>query len=79
MVSALVMGSAANPYKVEIEIKPLSRTQWQAIMQQCEGNLKSLQDCWRANFPRPWGRYFSILTRDCSRAQGDSFHVQLPR
>jgi uncharacterized Zn finger protein len=58
MVSALVMGSAANPYKVEIEIKPLSRTQWQAIKQQCEGNLKSLQDLLAGKFPKTLGEIF---------------------
>jgi uncharacterized Zn finger protein len=57
-VSALVMGSAANPYKVEIEIKPLSRTQWQAIKRQCEGNLKSLQDLLAGKFPKSLGEIF---------------------
>lgn len=57
-VSALVMGSAANPYKVEVEIKPLSRAQWQAIKGQCEGNLKSLQDLLAGKFPKSLGEIF---------------------
>lgn len=57
-VSALVMGTAANPYQVGINIKPLSRNQWQGIKRQCEGNLKSLQDLLAGKFPKPLGDIF---------------------
>lgn len=57
-VSALVMGSATNPYKVDVDIKPLNRTQWDTIKHQCEGHLKSLQDLLAGKFPKPLGEIF---------------------
>lgn len=57
-VAALVMGSASNPYRVEITITPLSPTQWQAIKRQCEGHLKSLQDLLAGNFPKSLAEIF---------------------
>ena len=50
-ISALVAGSEARPYKVEITISPLSRTRWNGIRQQCEGQLQSLQALLAGKFP----------------------------
>jgi uncharacterized Zn finger protein len=51
-VRALVMGSTSTPYKVEITIQPIDRTQWQAIKKQCQGRLKSLQDLLAGKIPK---------------------------
>ncbi|WP_028580488.1 SWIM zinc finger family protein [Desulfogranum japonicum] len=50
-ISALVAGSAAQPYNVEISIKPITQKRWQEIRQQCEGQLQSLKDLLAGKFP----------------------------
>lgn len=50
-ISALVAGSTAQPYKVEISIKPIAQKRWKEIRQQCEGQLQSLQDLLAGKFP----------------------------
>ncbi|SDP43750.1 SWIM zinc finger family protein [Desulforhopalus singaporensis] len=50
-ISALVAGSAEQPYKVEISIMPITLERWKEIRQQCEGQLQSLQDLLAGKFP----------------------------
>lgn len=49
-VRALVLGSAARPYEVVVDIQPIDKPQWQMIRKQCEGHLKSLQELLAGKF-----------------------------
>lgn len=51
-VTALVQGSTSKPYKVVIDIKGITQTNWQEIKKQCEGQLSSLQDLLGGKFPK---------------------------
>lgn len=57
-VTALVQGSAAQPYKVVIKIKAVSPALWQTIKRQCGGQLKSIQDLLGGRFPKTLGDIF---------------------
>lgn len=57
-VTALVMGSAANPYEITITIQQISTNQWQTIKKQCQGHLKSLQDLLAGKFPKTLAEIF---------------------
>lgn len=57
-VTALVMGTAANPYKITITIQPVSASYWQTIKKQCQGQLKSLQDLLAGKFPKSLAEIF---------------------
>jgi len=57
-VTALVQGSTAKPYEVVIKIKAIQQEHWRAIKQECEGQLKSLQDLLDGKFPKPLGEIF---------------------
>ena len=57
-VKALVQGSRAKPYEVEINIKPISPAPWQIIKHQCQGQLRSLQDLLAGQFPKALGEIF---------------------
>jgi uncharacterized Zn finger protein len=61
-VTALVMGTAANPYAITITIQPVSVDQWQTIKKHCQGHLKSLQDLLAGKFPKALAEIF--FTRD---------------
>jgi uncharacterized Zn finger protein len=76
-VNALVAGSAARPYKVEIAIKPIANKRWKEIRQQCEGQLQSMQDLLAGKFPESLADIFfshdkglfpnpKAITLDCS-------------
>jgi len=41
-VTALVCGTRSTPYKINITIKPLNRTRWDALKKQCLGKIDSL-------------------------------------
>ncbi len=57
-VTALVMGSAANPYEITITIQPVAASQWKTIKKQCQGHLKSLQDLLAGKFPKTLAEIF---------------------
>ncbi len=57
-VTALVMGSAANPYAITITIRPVAKSQWQTIKKQCQGHLQSLQDLLAGTFPKALAEIF---------------------
>lgn len=57
-VTALVMGTAANPYEITITIQPVSASHWQTIKKQCQGHLKSLQDLLAGKFPKALAEIF---------------------
>jgi len=51
-VTALVQGSAARPYRVEIRIKPLGRKRWREMKAACAGKFDSLSDLLAGKFPK---------------------------
>ncbi|MFH0783067.1 MAG: hypothetical protein V2B20_14115 [Pseudomonadota bacterium] len=57
-VTALVMGSAANPYEITITIQPVAANRWQTIKKQCQGHLKSLQNLLAGKFPKTLAEIF---------------------
>jgi uncharacterized Zn finger protein len=54
-VTALVQGTRAKPYLVEIAIAPIKKTNWTFIKKQCQGELHSLADLLAGTFPRKLG------------------------
>ncbi len=57
-IKALVQGSRAKPYSVEIGIKKLNKNTWQNITTQCSGMLDSLQELLVGSFPKALGEIF---------------------
>jgi len=51
-VTALVQGSASQPYEVEIQIKEISKKNWRAMVAACEGRLETLQELLAGKFPK---------------------------
>lgn len=58
-VSALVQGSRANPYQVDIAIAPLAPTVWDAVTSACQGAIGSLADLLQGQFPQALGTLFT--------------------
>lgn len=58
-VSSLVQGSRGNPYKITIEIKPISRSIWKKIRAACEGQVASLQELLDGRFPKGLAELFT--------------------
>jgi uncharacterized Zn finger protein len=58
-VEALVQGSGASPYKVDITIKPISKSTWEEIKRACKGKLRSLQALMGGKFPEELARLFT--------------------
>lgn len=59
-ITALVMGSAKNPYNVTITIKPLQKTVWNKVRKVCEGKLLSLQMLLAGKFPKDLKEIFIV-------------------
>ena len=57
-VRALVMGSAAKPYEVVIDIKPIGKSPLQSIKKQCESHLKSMQELLAGKFSKTLAEVF---------------------
>jgi uncharacterized Zn finger protein len=51
-IQALVQGTYAAPYKVEIIISPLKKTAWQQVIDQCRGRIDSLEALLTGTLPR---------------------------
>ena len=78
-VTALVMGSAANPYDITITIQPVAMNHWQTIKTQCQGHLKSLQDLLAGQFPKPLAAIFFTEDQGLFPApQAIRFHCSCP-
>lgn len=58
-IAALVQGSRAKPYKVEIVIEPLSEATWKTITKACEGKIESLQELIEGTFPKALAELFT--------------------
>ena len=58
-VAALVQGSGAKPYKVDIAIQPLDKTTWESITKACEGKIGSLQELLDGKLPQALAELFT--------------------
>jgi uncharacterized Zn finger protein len=58
-VTALVQGSRSKPYSVEIGIKPITKAQWQTIVQAVGKELSSLQKLLEGSFPKALQEIFT--------------------
>lgn len=52
VVKAQVLGSAASPYKVEIQIKALSEMQWKQVVDLCNHRIATLDQLAGGTFPK---------------------------
>lgn len=59
-VDALVQGTRAKPYSVNIEIKPVARNIWENIKTASEGKLDSLKELLAGKFPKSLGELFTV-------------------
>jgi len=59
-VTALVQGSGARPYRIEIAILPLSRNTWDTLTKACEGQIDSLQELVDGKFPKALATLFTV-------------------
>jgi uncharacterized Zn finger protein len=51
-IKALVHGSRAKPYSINIKIKKLNRNTWQQVTTECAGMLESLEELLAGKFPK---------------------------
>lgn len=61
-IKALVHGSRAKPYSINIKIKKLNRTAWQRVTSECAGMLESLEELLVGKFPK--GLEETFMQRD---------------
>jgi len=59
VVDALVQGSRAKPYKVNIEITPLNEKVWSDIKKNCQGKIETLQELIEGKFPEALSDLFT--------------------
>ena len=50
-VTARVQGSRARPYRVEIKVSTLGRSDWKKLTTALSGGLSSRQSCWQGRCP----------------------------
>ncbi len=58
-INALVKGSAAKPYQVDIIIQPLARGIWEALTNDCAGKIDSMQELLEGKFPKALSELFT--------------------
>jgi uncharacterized Zn finger protein len=58
IVHALVQGSRSTPYKVDIAIQKISKTNWKNIKAECQGKIDSLQELLHGKFPKSLAETF---------------------
>ena len=51
-IKALVHGSRAKPYSINIKIKKLNKNTWQQVVAECAGKLESLEELLTGKFPK---------------------------
>ncbi len=57
-ITALVHGSQAKPYQVDITISPIAKSVWRQMMQACRGKIDTLQTLLAGQFPKALGDVF---------------------
>ncbi len=60
LVKALVQGSSQKPYKIEIQIDPLSEEKWARLLGVCEHQIGSLTDLVEGRFPKELEALFTV-------------------
>jgi uncharacterized Zn finger protein len=60
LVTALVLGTRKSPYRVEIRIRKINRTNWQRISRKCQAELSSLPDLLAGKIPRKLQDVFMV-------------------
>lgn len=58
-VTALVKGSSAKPYEVDISISPISTELWEGIVKKCKGKIESLEELTEGKFPKALSNLFT--------------------
>ena len=58
-ISALVQGSEAKPYQVNIIIQSLSKDIWETLTNNCAGKIDSLQELIAGKFPKALSELFT--------------------
>lgn len=58
-ITAIVQGSSTKPYKIEINIVPLSKKVWENIIKDCAGKIASLQELIEGKFPKALTELFT--------------------
>ncbi len=59
VITALVQGSSTKPYKLDINIAPLSKDVWESITKECTGKIDSLQELVEGKFPKALSDLFT--------------------
>lgn len=62
-ISALVQGSRAKPYKVEVSITPLVNEVWQEMVKACTGKIASLQELAAGKMPKALAELFMLKNK----------------
>ena len=57
-ITALVQGSRAKPYQINIAIQPLAQNIWDGLVKACEGKIDSLQELLEGKFPKGLAELF---------------------
>jgi len=60
VVKALVQGSGRTPYKIEINIMPLSKEKWEGILNLCNHKIDSLGELLDGKFPKELEEIFTL-------------------
>jgi uncharacterized Zn finger protein len=58
-ITSVVQGSSTKPYKIEINIEPLSKELWETIIKDCAGKIASLQELIEGKFPKVLSELFT--------------------
>lgn len=58
-IAALVQGSRARPYNIDIAIQPLDKATWKSTVKACEGKIDSLQELLDGKFPKALSALFT--------------------
>lgn len=59
IVRALVLGSRAKPYEVDVKIQKINDDLWKKIIKSCEGKIESLQELIGGKFPKALSELFT--------------------
>lgn len=58
-VTAIVQGSRAKPYEVDVKIQKINDDLWKNIIKACEGKIESLQELIDGKFPKALSELFT--------------------
>lgn len=60
VITALVQGTRAQPYRIAITIRPLAAKTWDTIKQKCAGKIETLQELIEGKFPADLMELFTL-------------------